>query len=206
MELPASFIPKKTIEENPLRRSNPTDFFSLIATIVFLISLLALLGVFIAETLYKKNKVELDSRIEREKTAFDTRAILDLERISKRLSIANELLTESSHLFPSRIFTLLENATLRTVRYSGFEYRIERGAGSQKILVNLEGEARDYAAIALQSDIFSDNQYVLDHVFSSLNTDRTGNISFDLSILVDPKIFVYEEVNESTLSLAKDKQ
>ncbi len=198
MEFPASFIPKKTIEESPIRRSS-ADFFTVVSTIVFLVSVLGLVGTILAEKYYKNNISKLDVTIQREDKAFDEKAIAELDSLSKRLAIVNDLLSKGHHPLVSRIFILLENDTLKNVYYSTFSYKLDEINGVRRVVLKLDGQARDYASIAMQSEIFRASPFIIDHSFSGLENGK-GGIVFSLVILVNPDIFKYEEVSEDSIS------
>ena len=57
--------------------------------------------------------------------------------------------------------------------------------------MNLRGSAKNYEGIALQSIIFAENSRVKDFVFSDLNVEAGGRVSFSLKLEVDPKWLNY---------------
>ncbi len=59
--------------------------------------------------------------------------------------------------------------------------------------VKISGQAKNYNAIAAQSDILGGNKYMKNPVFSNLNLDTSGNVSFDLFFSVDPTFVKYED-------------
>ncbi len=60
----------------------------------------------------------------------------------------------------------------------------------------MRGEAKNYAYVAVQSDILDADKYVLDHIFSNLSLDGVGNVTFDLFMTLDPTLVYYKDVFE----------
>ena len=54
------------------------------------------------------------------------------------------------------------------------------------------GQARNYSYVALQSDILGNNKYVSQHIFSDLNLDGSGNVTFNLSAVINPSLLSYK--------------
>jgi hypothetical protein len=60
------------------------------------------------------------------------------------------------------------------------------------IAVQMNGKARDYASIALESDQLAMNKNIHNSVFSDLSLDdQTGRVSFNLSFTVDADLVRY---------------
>ena len=57
----------------------------------------------------------------------------------------------------------------------------------------LEGEARSYSSVALQSDIFGDNKYLKNPIFSNLGLAKSGDVTFNLELNLDPSVMLYKE-------------
>ena len=92
------------------------------------------------------------------------------------------------------VFT--ETPTIKTIRYTKFSYDLGTDK-SAKVVVKMSGQASwtlGYKAIALQSDIFTQNKYFIDPIFSNLSPDKKGNILFDLEFSVDPDFVDYNKV------------
>ena len=64
----------------------------------------------------------------------------------------------------------------------------------------MEGVARSFNSVTLQSDIFRDSDIILDPVFSSLKLDELGNVLFNITAKVDPSFVLYR----NTFSADKD--
>ena len=66
----------------------------------------------------------------------------------------------------------------------------------------MTGEARGYAALALQSDIFNKSQYFKDSIFSNLKLNTKGDVIFSFRAVVDPSLVSYQREVERIGALA----
>ncbi len=60
-----------------------------------------------------------------------------------------------------------------------------------RLEVLMSGEARGYTSIASQSDIFTENKFIRNPIFSNLNLTDTGYVAFDVSFTVDESFIRY---------------
>jgi len=182
-----TFIPKQPIaSRRVLGRSRQSGWFMTFAVIILILSIITYGFLFLYKIYLMKSTDNLSVSLERAKGAFEPALISELERVDKRLRAADALL--SNHISLSSFFEILEVETIDTIRYDGFQFRVEEDG---TYTISLKGEAKDYASIALQSDIFSDNQNIKNHIFSDLNSNKRGNISFSFSALIDQKALKY---------------
>jgi len=182
-----TFIPKKTLAKRNVSKSPKyAGLFSTGAILLLILSVVGYSGLFLYKTYLEQLVDDLAISLERAKGAFDPTLIEELKRVDMRLSGANGVLT--GHVVLSPLFKLFEQNTLKTVRYSQMNF-VAQEDGTYRI--TMEGEADDYAAIALQSDIFSDNQHIKDHIFSNLSLNSRSNISFKFTALVEPEFLQY---------------
>lgn len=187
MENQTSFIPKKSLSKDAAPREEPIGVFALLATLIFFVSLLGGVGVYFYKILLT-NTIKSDSAsLERAQKAFEPSLIVELERLNTRIEVAKEIL--ANHIVVTPIFKLLENSTIPDVRYTKFSYDY---MGADKINLNLDGQARSYAFVAVQSDTLGKNKYLKEYVFSNLNLDNVGNVTFNLSATLDSSLLSYK--------------
>ncbi len=180
----ASFIPKKT--DIPAKGKNESiDLLLLIAMVVFLVSLFSSVGAFLYKN-FINNTIKQDSiSLEREKGNFDVTSIEEFIRLDRRLKLSEDLL--NNHLDLTALFEMLEVNTLENTQFQDLSFSVS-GAD---IKINMSGVAKNYSTIALQSDIFGENQYVQNPIFSDLNVDSKGNIVFKFSAMIDRDLVLY---------------
>ena len=182
-----SFIPKESLGGgmNFSPRSGLGGFM-LIAIVIFLISV----GAFGTTYLYKQSIVreisELDDNLSQMREIFQPATIAEFKKLSNRLSVAEKLI--NNHVAFSKVFSILEEMTLKSVYFNNFSLTVADGG----FLLVLEGVARNFSSVALQSDTFGKNQAFKDPIFSNLNLDKNGNVVFDVAASVDPALLSYK--------------
>jgi hypothetical protein len=187
-EFQTSFIPKKTVIESPKKIRSGGGVVNLISFIVFLASLIAAGGAYFYRESVKTNIEEYKRSLAIAKNQFEPSLITELQILDKRLNAATTILDK--HIAVSPIFVLLEEVTLPTVRYSDFSYEVD--TATNLVNVTMKGEAKGYNFIALQADLFDDNKFIKNPIFSDFVLDQTGNIDFNLTFSVDKSLVSYE--------------
>ncbi len=186
----SSFIPKGTaaaassgISIDKVKKQK--NFLSFIAGTFFFISLVLALGVF-GYKLYLSNHIDdLAIKLQEGKDSLQVESIEELIKLNKRIIATNELIQKHQVLSP--LFSLLEQETLKNVRFNSFSYT---GASSGGLLM-MKGEARGYAALALQADALERTEKLRDLVFSDFGLDAKGNVTFSLQASVNPELSSY---------------
>jgi hypothetical protein len=191
-----SFIPKKPLAEErapaPVRRNG---LLSLISTILFFATLAAAGGVYLYQVSLNNQVKSLSASLDIAKNEFEPSLIDTLQTLDKRLTASGQVL--ANHVTVSPIFLSLENLTLKSVRFTKFNYEIP--TDTKVMTVKMSGTARSYTSIALQSDQLGQNKYFQDVVFSNLQLDAAGNVNFDLAFTIDPAFLNYKNVASTTV-------
>ncbi|MBL7045316.1 MAG: hypothetical protein ISR98_01820 [Parcubacteria group bacterium] len=192
--IPTSFIPKKSLAVSSNLKS-PNDGQKSIG-IIFLISLIIFVGMIvlsIALFLYQQfliqNLERKSDSLDRARAAFEPAIIQEIERLDSRMRSANQILSE--HKAVSSFFSLLEANTLVSMQFENLNYETDE-MGQAK--VTMKGKAPSFSSVALQSDIFGENKFIHDPIFSNLNLDREGFIGFDFTATIDPRLTLYENL------------
>ena len=182
-----SFIPKKPLTPKSGRDEKSRGIFFSIAVLIFILSLLGFGGVYAYGQLIEKRITDKNNWLEQARGAFESSLITEMERVDTRINVANKILAK--HVAFSEFFKILEELTLQNVRFNRFDYSFI----DEKPKVMLEGEARSYSSVALQSDIFGDNKYLKNPIFSNLGLANGGNVTFNLELNLDPSVMLYKE-------------
>lgn len=187
-QVQASFIPKKPLATAVM--PSPSRYGGLVWIIslgIFAFSLLSAGGVF-AYTMYLDNALQAgDESLTRAQAAYDPAIIQDLVRLDARMNRSGTLLQK--HMAPSSLFVFLENYTLSSVRFTGFDLSINQNGSAS---LSLMGEALDFASVALQSDAFNNAKALNDVLFSDVNIDpSTGHVVFKVSSIINPALLLY---------------
>jgi hypothetical protein len=182
-EFKTSFIPKKSLEK--VSTSNVSKGISLptvVALVIFFAVVLTAIGVFSYEKILTSNIASKSEQLRQAQEAFDTELIAELQRLDKKIQSANLVLDR--HIAVSPLFELLEQKTLKSIRFTSFEYLNIGG----EVKIQMNGEAEGFASIALQSDIFGDDKYILEPIFGNLNPNDVGRVTFNFQAKVDPAL------------------
>ncbi|OGI71801.1 hypothetical protein A3J61_02250 [Candidatus Nomurabacteria bacterium RIFCSPHIGHO2_02_FULL_38_15] len=186
-----TFIPKRPMApiSNKTAPSGWVTFLGLIATLVFIASVVAYGILFLYRQQLSGNIVNTNASLTRQSETFDSNIVVELDDVNRRLQSAETLL--ENHTIITPLFKSLEEITLKTVRFTNFTLQMPTGERAST-LVKMSGVAQGYDVIALQSDTFSRNRFFKDPLFSNLVPDQKGNVSFELSFLVDPSFVLYK--------------
>jgi len=183
----ASFIPKGDIKSKQRKaRSAPlaTNIFLLIGIIIFLVALLASLGVFLwSQQLDAANSRALED-LEKNKDSFAISSVEEFINLNNRINAATIIL--DNHVNISEIFTILEQDTLTEIYLSDFSFT----SAGPEVEIAARGYAPTYAHVALQADRYGENTTIQDLLLTGVNQAREGGIQFDLSFSVSKDIFV----------------
>ncbi len=190
-----SFIPKKPIIEERVAGSRPIGLFSVISIFIFFTVVLGTGGLYFYNNLLENNITKMENDLNLAQDRFEPSKIVQLQVLDKRLKASTEIL--SKHIAISPIFKALQDITMKTVSYTKFSYSLDDSKNA-KIDVKMSGVALGYKSVALQSDLFAQNKYLIDPVFSNLTLDDKGNVVFDLEFSVDPNFVDYKKMLETT--------
>lgn len=189
-EFKTTFIPKKQISQGKSvgtsKRARKTQsIIGLLAILLFVTAIVSVVAVY----LYKiRLATVVNSKIESINIAeksFEPAAVLELRKLDIRLRAATELL--ENHVAVVDFFESLGESTLPDIQYEGLDIDFSADVPS----VTTGGEARGYLAIAQQSDLFEENRFIQNAIFSDFSRADTGKISFSLSFSINPELLVY---------------
>lgn len=186
----SSFIPKGPIAQPGVSgvtlSRNKKSFFGFIATLIFIVAVLAAGGVFAYKIYLGRSITSMNENLELARKSLEPETINELSLLNQRILSTKDLLTKHSVISP--LFDFLEASTLKNVRFTSFKY----GVIEKVIQLEMKGQARGYAAVALQSDIFNKNSSLTEQVFGDLDLDDNGNVIFTYSAKVDPALVSYK--------------
>ena len=195
----SSFIPKGPITSVAASASIPRvkkekNLLSFLALIIFIVSVFAAVGVFGYKFYldYRIDKMGVD--LEQARTALQPEIIRELTRIDNRIISVKDLI--SKHYILTPLFEFLEVSTPKVVRFNDFSYTMTE----QGLELQMKGEARGYAALAQQADIFQKSQHFINSTFSNINLNEKGDVNFSFTATIEPKLASYMKKIESVIS------
>jgi len=200
----SSFIPKGSIvssnaDASPGRKNKEKSLLAFLSLVIFIISVILAAGVF-GYKLYLKYSIDrMGADLNKARATLQSETIRELTRLDNRIVSTKDLISKHRILTP--LFEFLETSTSRGVRFRDFRYSMT----GQDIELQMRGEARGYAALALQADIFSKSEYFKNSIFSDLNLNERGEVLFSFKTTIDPSLVSYtrevERINASSVIL-----
>ena len=188
----SSFIPKGPIVSNvpgaPIGRRTRQEksLFYILASTVFIMSVLSALGMFGYKFYLKYSIDQMGANLEDARLTLQPEVIRELTRLDNRILSSQKLLARHQILSP--LFEFFEVSTPKTVRFKDFSYT----KTPQGLELKIIGEARGYAALALQADVFDKSQYFKNPIFSDLSLNEKGDVNFSFKAMLDPTLVSYE--------------
>jgi len=199
-----SFIPPKGAPV-PGRPFSPAGrgpgIFLVITLVVFLVTVLAGVGLFLWQRQLKSDIVSMEARLAEARAAFDENQLRRWKRFNDRIEVARGLI--KLHLSVSRFFKLLEDNTLSNVSFSSLEFTATEGGN---VTLSLKGLASGFSAVALQSARFAGNPFIKNPIFSGFNLDETGDVEFEVKAGLDPALILYASRDEKVQEKEKEKE
>ncbi len=187
-KLQTNFIPRKSAVDSTLPKRTPVGLFTLLAFSVFILAILTGGSLFFYKKVLEKQNTELFASLESFKQQTKQPIVYELIALKKRIDISTEKL--SKHVAVSRVLTLLSEYTLQDVRWSNFAFEVN-DAGAATLTMN--GQARTFAAVALQMDkISADKDNFRNALVSDIRLDQNGNPMFTFKADIVPGALLYK--------------
>ncbi len=188
----SSFIPKGPVA-SPASFTTPKKsggLFGFIASVIFFIAVAISAGLFGYEKYLLSSIAQRGDDLKQAKEALNPDLIKDLLKLNSRINSTEDIL--SKHTVLSPLFDFLESSTYKSVRYTSFKF-----SNDKELTISMGGQARGYAAVALQADTLSRSKYIKNPVFSDLLLDDKGNVLFSFKATLNPDIISYKRQIES---------
>jgi len=176
-----SFIPKKSLQEDVVggkpghythRAHSAYGPGYILTLIVFVLTIMASLGVFGYTRIKASSLEELRAKLTKEKDSFQPAIVRRLKELDSRMVVAKELVER--HVALSPLFEVLEKSTLRDVQYTKLLYKGIPDTNGWKPDLTLDGRASGYAAVAQQTNAYNEVSF-RDIILSSLAQDQEKN-------------------------------
>ncbi|MBX4181677.1 hypothetical protein KW807_02320 [Candidatus Parcubacteria bacterium] len=162
------------------------NLLGVIGGAAFTISVLLAVGAFGYQFYLKYTIAQMETQLEEGTKNLDESSIQEITNLDSRIISASELI--NNHLILSPLFRALEENTLRSVRLTKFNFT----KSDMGLVVNMDGEASSYAALALQADNFKSIPMFKNPTFSDLQLDDKGNVKFTFRAGVDSTGLSYQ--------------
>lgn len=186
----SSFIPKGPMATagtaTKISRESHRSLLGTLASIVFALTLIAGGGIFGYEFYLNHNIDTMKVELTKARDALDPESINQIANLNERIIAARSLV--QAHVAITPLFKFLEANTLKSVRYTNFDFQSD-DTGAH---IDLHGQARGYSTLALQSQYFLASD-MLSHVsFSDLDLDDHGNVTFSFKSDINPTSLLFK--------------
>lgn len=192
-----SFIPKKTMgltQNTGVSVKHPANIFSVIAGIIFVIALLFSGGLFVYGKLLTNQIKDTEEKILAARGAYEPEKIKELIDIDKKMSSSINLLR--NHVAVSEILFLLEDLTLKKMRFTSFDYT----RNNNKPTIDIAGDIQTYNALARQQESFASTEFIRNPTFTDFNLGDNGYISVKFSADIDQSLISYKRIMDKTIT------
>ena len=162
-----------------------SSLFGYIATTVFVIAVLAAIGVFGYQRYLVSSIDTMGNNLNTARATLEPDVVNQLVKTSDRLAATQALLNQ--HMVVSPLFDYIEQNTLKSVSFTDFEF----ATNDKGLTLKMEGLAQSYTAVALQSAAFNKSPFFQNPVFSNLDLDAKGNVIFVFQANLNPAMLMY---------------
>ena len=187
----SSFIPKGPIVSPTAFSSQvntkKTGLFGFLGSVIFFIAVAISAGLFGYEQYLNSTIATRGSDLDKARQQLNPDAIKNILRLNARILSTQDIL--NNHTVISPLFDFLESSTYKSIRYTNFKYTSDNGLN-----ISMNGQARGYAAVALQADTLSKSKFILNPVFSDLLLDNQGNVLFSFKANITPELISYKNL------------
>ena len=158
--------------------------------VIFYFVIAALVATVLCYVIFLIKNVMQRADIDKETVALQTVGTVqqkehEVEVINYQQKIVDFSNLFKNHGFASQVFTFIQKETRPNVWFNGFQLQ-EKAA-----TVTLSGESDDNEAFSRQITAFERNKYVNNISVLNSSTDKSSRSQFNLSLLLDSKIFNY---------------
>ena len=199
-KIPTSFIPKDTIRTDLRPKREPVGILSIIALLILAGALVYLAGVYVyrymtyndinnpcATSAGGSGSCGLRESLNIETQSFERSKLESLKRLDTKLKNGTSVLNNHVSLAP--LFSLLCTITNQNIQYQKFQF------DSTGITIN--GIAKSYEDIAFQQKVLTTDATAIKMIrnfsFSDFGIDPKGQVSFKLTLVVDPSLLSYSQ-------------
>lgn len=187
-----SFIPKKSLDtKSGVRVKTPLNLLALASIIITTLAVVGAGGAFLYKTILEGDIDQKQQELRAVQNSFDYEAAQNVGRIDAKLVAAEELL--DNHVAVSNFFSYLEETTLQRLRFSEFSLS---AVSKDRIAVIMKGQAKTFEVVAKQSEAFAAASALggnfVNPIFSDLDLDEAGNVTFTFLSSVNPKLMLYK--------------
>lgn len=186
-----SFIPKKPIVSDARTRSSGISLFTVVSIFIFVVSLVSAGLVFVGQKYLSDQLAKDKESFKKAQEIFDPITVDTLVKVDRRIESAKKILSKHIAILP--IFEYLESKTLKNIRFKSMDLLFSENGVAE---LDMKGEAKNFSAVALQSDVFAESKELKNPIISDIDLNLTGGITFSFKTQVEPSAVLYRNVRQ----------
>jgi len=185
--IPTSFVPKLPVQAPKRRMSFANNLFLLVSLGIGGLAILAAVLVLAYAQFLMHIEDTKAAELQKEQESVSAETVKEYVRLKDRFNSGQQLL--SNHITLSRFFDELEVLTLQNVQFNSLRLSVA-GDGAAKI--ELDGAAKNFNALAVQSNAVASDKKIKRAIFSGIrfdsNTEKSSRILFKLTADLEPDL------------------
>jgi len=185
-----SFIPKKPVQAvsagGRIKKNRGSGIFTLIAFVIFITVIVIAVGTYLYKIKLEADVIKQGETLQVASESLDQQFISEAVRLNDRIDGVQDLL--DNHLSPSQIFYLLEDWTIQTLRFNSLNFSFNSDGD---LSLGGSGVASGFESIIQQSDKYGESNYLRNIIFSGLQNNSDGLVSFSFQGNVNPELIIY---------------
>lgn len=186
-----SFIPKKPVVSAERTKGSSMSLFMIVSIFLFVVSLVCAGLVFAGKKYLSDQLAKDEEKFKKAQEIFDPLTVDTLVKLNNRIESAKKILSKHIAILP--IFDYLESKTLKNVRFKTVNVLfLENGTAS----LDMKGEAKNFSAVALQSDVFAESKELKNPIISDIDLSLVGGVTFSFKTEVDPSVVLYRNARQ----------
>lgn len=192
--IPTSFVPKQPSQQPKRGRASGHNLFLVAALFLGGLALIATVGTYLYDrylTHVLEAKAEELAVAQRE---VNEDQVEEFVRLRDRLTYGQELL--NNHIAVSQVFDVLEAETLASVRFSSMGLTV---ADDHTAQIEVEGTARNFNALAAQSNAYAGQKGIRRAIFSGIVVNKDNTVSFVLTADLDSRLIVSQDAGNAAI-------
>lgn len=183
----SNFIPKKDDVTKAKKHINRIrlylDWALYAAWGIFILAVVAAIMSFLFKDFANDQLMQRQTKLFEARNEYKPEQVVELNRFDTRLKVATKLLLD--HRRFHRVFAEIENNVLSVIQLKDAEMEYD---SNNNIKVTGSGEAANFESLALQSDRFSESEFISNPIFTSFEENEEGLVSFQYSFTVDARL------------------
>lgn len=186
-----SFIPKKPVVSTIRTKGDGVSLFMLVSIFVFVVSLVCA-GLVFAGQKYLLDQLEKDKdNFKKAQEIFDPLTVDTLVKTDGRIESVKKILNKHIAILP--IFDYLESKTLKNISFKNVKIVFSENGVAE---LDMKGEAKNFSAVALQSDVFAESKELKNPLISDIDLSLAGVVTFNFKTEVDPNYVLYKNYRQ----------